>query len=277
MSHNISFPHLGLDFTISSVAFHIGSKPIYWYALIILSGFFCGLALASHKASKRGIKQDHVLDIAIIGIVVGIICARIYYVIFSFEEFRNDFWSIFKIWEGGLAIYGGIIGAVISTVLYCRYRRINIPNTLDVCCVGLLLGQAIGRWGNFMNCEVYGLTTDFFLGMSIDGGNPVHPLFLYESLWNLLGVILILIFRDKKKKNGQVFLGYLMWYSTGRLFLEGMRDTDYILYIIPKVLPVSQFVALLLMAASIVGFIIISKSDKEIFKPVPPLPKQTKE
>lgn len=268
MSHDISFPKLGLDLTINSVAIQIGSKPIYWYALIILTGFFCGALLAAHNSGKRGLKADYIWDIALIGIVVGIICARIYYVIFAFDEFKNNFVDVFKIWEGGLAIYGGIIGAVISTVVYCRFRKINIFNTLDLCCVGLLLGQAIGRWGNFMNCEVFGLPTDFFLGMSIDGGNPVHPLFLYESLWNFLGVILILIFRDKKKKNGQVFLGYIIWYSTGRFFLEGMRNTNYILYIIPKILPVSQFVALLLIAVSIVGFIIISKSNKEIFKPV---------
>lgn len=271
MTNQVSFPHLGLDFTINSVALQIGSKPIYWYALIILFGFLCGLIVAAHNSAKRGLKSDHVWDIAIIGIVVGIVCARIYYVLFALDEFKNNFWDVFKIWEGGLAIYGGIIGATISTCIYCRFRNINILNTLDVCCVGLLLGQAIGRWGNFMNCEVFGLPTDFFLGMSISGSEPVHPLFLYESLWNMLGVILILIFRDKKTRNGQVFLSYIIWYSIGRFFLEGMRNTNYILYIIPNILPVSQFVALLLTALSIIGFIIISKSDKNIFKPVAPI------
>lgn len=276
MSNHVSFPHLGIDLNINPVAFHIGSKPIYWYALIILFGFLCGLALASYKSEKRGLKSEYVWDIAILGIVVGIVCARIYYVLFALDEFKDNFLDVFKVWEGGLAIYGGIIGAVISTALYCRWRKINILNTLDVCCVGLLLGQAIGRWGNFMNCEVYGLPTDFFLGMSISGAEPVHPLFLYESVWSLIGVVLILIFRDKKKRNGQVFLGYLIWYSTGRFFLEGMRNTHYILYIIPDVLPVSQFVALLLIAASIAGFIAITISDKDVFKPIPPITKTQK-
>ncbi|MGN0162325.1 MAG: prolipoprotein diacylglyceryl transferase [Candidatus Ornithomonoglobus sp.] len=269
MTNVISFPRLGITLNISPVAFHIGQKGIYWYALIILAGFLAGLLLASYGCEKRGIKKDHVWDIALLGIVCGIIGARIYYVIFSFDEFRGDLMGVFRIWEGGLAIYGGIIGAVISTCIYCKIRKINILNALDVCCIGLLLGQCIGRWGNFTNCEVFGRATDFFLGMSINGAAPVHPLFFYESMWSLLGVILLLLFRDKKQKNGQIVCGYLLWYSAGRLALEGMRDTGYILYLIPGVLGISQLVAALLIAVSIAGFIFITKSDKPYFKKLP--------
>lgn len=267
----VSFPHLGLTLTISPFAFHIGQKPIYWYALIILSGFLLGLLLASHNCEKRGIKKDHVWDIALFGIIAGIIGARIYYVIFSFDEFKGNLWGIFQIWEGGLAIYGGIIAAFISTAVYCRIKRINFFNALDVCCPGLLLGQSIGRWGNFMNCEVFGRATDAFTGMSINGAPPVHPLFFYESMWSLAGVLLILLLRKYKKKNGQVFCLYLFWYSAGRLVLEGMRDKSYILYLIPGKLGISQFVAGLLIIFAASAFIYITKSQKQCFQKLAPI------
>lgn len=262
MVNNIAFPKLGLDFNISPIAFTLFGKEVYWYALIILAGFFLGILLVYCDAPKRGLSRDNVIDIALWGIISGIIGARIYYVLFSLDEFSGDFLSIFKIWEGGLAIYGGIIGAVVSTSVYCKVKKLNILNTFDVCCVGLLLGQAIGRWGNFVNCEVYGGVTDSVLGMSINGGAPVIPLFFCESILNALGVILILIFRNKKTKNGQVFFGYIFWYSTCRLILEGIRNPRYILYLIPGVLGISQFVAGLFIILSIVGFIVVTKPKR---------------
>lgn len=277
MTNIVSFPKLGITMNISPVAFSIGQKEIYWYALIILAGFMAGLLLAAAGSDKRGIKKDHVWDIALFGILFGIIGARIYYVLFALDEFKDNWLGIFKLWEGGLAIYGGIIGAVITTVVYCKTKKINVLNALDVACVGLLLGQAIGRWGNFMNCEVYGRPTDFVLGMSINGGSPVHPLFLYESLWNLAGVAVILLLRDKKKKNGQVFCLYLLWYSIGRIILEGMRDSDYILYLIPNVLGISQVVSALLIILSITAFIVISKSDKPFLEKLKPIEPETNE
>lgn len=257
----ISFPKLNITLNINPVAFTIGAKEIYWYALIILTGFFLGGAFVYFTAEKRGLKKDYVWDIALYGLLLGIICARIYYVIFALDEF-NSFLDIFKIWNGGLAIYGGIIGALISTALYCRYKKISFLNTVDVCCPGLFIGQAIGRYGNFVNAEVYGLETDLPWGMSINGGAAVHPLFLYESLWNILGFILLVIFRDKKKADGQVFCFYILWYSLGRLFLEGMRNTNYILYLIPDVLGISQAVALLGIVLGIVLFVIFTRNRK---------------
>lgn len=271
MVNNISFPALGLDLKVSPVAFTIFNKEIYWYALIILCGFLAGLILASAGCEKRGIKKDNVFDIALFGIVSGILGARIYYVIFSWHEFAGDFWSVFRLWEGGLAIYGGVIAAIISTTIYCRVKRINLFNALDVGAVGLLLGQSIGRWGNFTNCEVYGMTTSSVFGMSINGGAPVTPLFFYESMWSLAGVILILLLRGRKTKNGQVVCFYLFWYSLGRLFLEGMRDTTYILYLIPNKLGISQAVAAALIIISALLFIYVTKSKRECFKPLPPI------
>lgn len=262
--NNISFPKLGISLNISPVAFSIGSKEIYLYALIILTGFLAGVLFVAATSEKRGVKKDCVWDIAMYGLISGIIGARIYYVLFALNEFKDNWLDIFKIWNGGLAIYGGIIGALISTFIYCRVRKLNVLNVFDVCCPGLFIGQAIGRFGNFVNAEVYGGTTQLPWGMSINGAAAVHPLFLYESLWNVLGLILLIIFRNKKRADGQVFFFYAFWYSIGRLFLEGMRDTDYILYLIPGKLGISQFVAVIFIVISAVGFALVSKSKKNV-------------
>ncbi len=264
--NNISFPKLGISFNISPVAFTIGSKCIYWYAIIILSGFLAGAGLCAFRSKRFGLERETIWDIAIFGIFVGIIGARIYYVLFALDEFKDNFFDVFKIWEGGLAIYGGIIGAIISTTVYSRIKKINILNAFDAGCTGLLLGQAIGRWGNFVNCEVYGKVTDSVFGMSIDGMPPVQPMFLYESVWNLIGVILLILFSYKRTKNGQVMCLYLLWYSAGRIVMEGMRDSSYILYMIPGKLGISQFVAALFIVISAAGLIYITKSDKSCFK-----------
>lgn len=256
----ISFPKLGLTMNINNVAFSVGSKPIYWYALIILAGFFAGLLFCYFTCEKRGVKKDAVWDTAIFGLIAGIIGARIFYVIFDHDGFTS--WlDVFKIWEGGLAIYGGIIGAAVSTVIYCRVKKLNTAAVFDVCAPGLLIGQAIGRFGNFMNAEVYGGETSLPWGMSINGGAAVHPLFLYEALWNALGFTLIALFRDKKKADGQVFCFYILWYSFGRLFLEGMRDSRYILYLIPDTLGISQLIAALgiIISASVFVYLGIKK------------------
>ena len=261
--NNISFPSLGLDMNINPVALSLGIREIYWYALIILTGFLLGVSFVYFTCTKRGVKKEHVWDIAMIGLVAGIFCARIYYVLFALDEFKDNWSDIFRIWNGGLAIYGGIIGAVISTAIYCRINKLNIKNVFDVCCPGLFIGQAIGRFGNFVNAEVYGRTTSLPWGMSINGSSPVHPLFLYESLWNVIGLILLIIFRDKKTADGQVFCFYIFWYSLGRFFLEGMRDTTYVLYLIPGKIAVSQAFALILVIASAVAFVLLTKGAKK--------------
>lgn len=263
--NSIDFPGLGLSFNINPVAFSIGIKEIYWYALIILAGFLCGLIFVYFTCEKRGVKKDNIWDIALFGLVFGIIGARIYYVVFALDEFSK--WTeFFEIWNGGLAIYGGIIGAIISAYIYCHVKKLNTPLVFDVCAPGLFIGQAIGRFGNFVNCEVYGRETDCFLGMSINGASPVHPVFLYESVWNIAGLILLLLFRRKKHANGQVFCFYIFWYSLGRFFLEGMRDPQYILYLIPNAVGISQAAALLAMIISAVLFVCFARKYKKISK-----------
>lgn len=261
--NNIAFPKLGLSFNIDPVAFSILSKPIYWYALIILSGFLLGLLFVCKTCEKRGVKKDNIWDIALFGLIFGIIGARIYYILFALDEF-DSVWEFFQIWNGGIAIYGGIIGASVSAFIYCKIKKLNTANVFDVCAPGLLIGQAVGRFGNFVNAEVYGGVTSTVLGMSINGADPVHPLFLYESLWNICGLILLLIFRGKKKADGQVFCFYIFWYSLGRLYLEGMRNPSYILYAIPNVLGISQLVAAIMIIASVSGFVYLAvKKSKE--------------
>lgn len=245
----ISFPKLHITLKINPIAFHIFGKPVYWYALIILTGFLLGLLFVYKTCKKQGVEQDNIWDIALIGLVFGIVGARIYYVLFALDEF-NSIGEMFEIWNGGLAIYGGIIGAAISTFIYCRIKKLPVAKVFDACAPGLLIGQAVGRFGNFVNAEVFGGETPGLLGMSINGAPPVHPLFLYESLWNILGLAILLLFRNKKKRNGQVFCLYIFWYSLGRLFLEGMRNPTYILYVIPNALGISQLVAALLIIAS---------------------------
>lgn len=244
MEHLIAFPGLGLEFEISRVAFTVLGRPIYWYALCILAGVLGGLIFVVLTCKKRGVEPDHVYDICFWGLISAVICARIYYCIFDWESV-GGFWGIFKIWEGGIAIYGAIIGAILSTAIYCKVKKLNWKNVFDVCCPGLFIGQIIGRWGNFFNAEVYGMETDSILRMSINGMPGVHPLFLYEGIWNLIGLILLVSLRHKKKMDGQVFCFYIFWYSLGRLFLEGMRQSEYILYLIPNVLGISQVVAVI--------------------------------
>ena len=261
MTNVIGFPTLNLNLTVSRVAFTVSGPEIYWYAICILSGFLLGLLFVTKTCKKRGVNPDDVFDIAFWGLIFSIICARIYYCIFDWKSI-GGFWGIFKIWEGGIAIYGALIGAIATAYFICRKRNLNTLNIFDVCSGGLLIGQIIGRWGNFFNAEVYGRETDCLFAMTINGGKGVHPLFLYEGIWNFLGLLLILLFRDKKRADGQVFFFYIFWYSLGRLFLEGMRDTEYILYLIPNVLGISQLVAFLGIFLGIFGMIFAPRYKK---------------
>ena len=260
MTNVISFPGLGgISFDINRVAFTIFGKEVYWYAIIILAGFLSGLAFAYNTCEKRGVKKEYVFDVAFWGLIIGIICARLYYVIFDGESISGDFINIFRIWNGGLAIYGGIIGAVGTVIVYSKIHKLQMMKLFDVCTPGLIIGQIIGRWGNFVNAEVFGRETNLPWRMSINGGAGVHPMFLYESLWNFIGFLIILKFRDKKKADGQVFYFYIIWYGIGRFFLESMRQPQYILWLIPDVLGISQLVALIAVAVGMVAIVYNNK------------------
>lgn len=261
MINQIGFPSLNLSFMVNRVAFTVFGREIYWYAICILSGYILGLLFVTKTCKKRGVNPDDIFDICFWGLIISIISARIYYCIFDWKEI-GGFWGIFRIWEGGIAIYGALIGAIATAYFICRKRKLNTLNVFDVCTPGLLIGQIIGRWGNFFNAEVYGHETDSLFAMTINGGKGVHPLFLYEGIWNFAGLLLILIFRDKKRADGQVFFFYIFWYSLGRLFLEGMRDSEYILYLIPNILGISQVVAFLGIILGISASVLLLKCKK---------------
>ena len=159
MTNTIGFPGLGITLTVNRVAFSVFGKDIYWYALCILTGYLAGLAFVSATCKKRGADPDNIFDICFYGLIFGLIGARIYYCIFDWKSI-GGFWGIFRIWEGGIAIYGALIGAIASTYVYCRIKKLNILRIFDVCVPGLFVGQIIGRWGNFFNAEVYGRETD---------------------------------------------------------------------------------------------------------------------
>ncbi len=226
MSHTIAFPGLGLHFTLKRSFSFFGLIDIYWYAVIICCGILCGFLYATREGKRQNLPTDLFVDVLLVGLPSAIVGARLYYVFSRWDYYRLDFWQIFNIRGGGLAIYGGLIGAVIAVSVYCIVKKQNILQLFDICAVSLLIGQGIGRWGNFVNAEAYGYETTLPWAMEIVAeGQPllVHPTFLYESVWNLLGAGLLAFLIKHKKRNGQIFWLYLIWYGIGRFLIEGLR------------------------------------------------------
>lgn len=234
MIHQISFPGLHLSFSINRVAFEVFGIPVYWYGLLIATGVILAVLYGNFAAKREGLSQDDFFNMVLFSVPVAIICARLYYVMFSWEMYRDDLFSILDIRSGGLAIYGGIIGICLVIFFYCKKKKLSIGMVLDVLAVGLLIGQAIGRWGNFMNGEAYGSATHLPWAMTIEKygkmvAESVHPTFLYESLWNAVGIAVLLCYRKFCKFRGELFCGYLCWYGLGRVWIEGLRaDSLYI-------------------------------------------------
>jgi phosphatidylglycerol:prolipoprotein diacylglycerol transferase len=246
---------------INRVAFEFLGIPVYWYALIIVSGIVLAVWLSSREAVRVGMKADDVTDFMLWGLPLSIVGARLYYVLFDLPQYIADPIQIFNIRAGGLAIYGGLIAGGITLYFFTKYHFISLWTFLDIAAPSVLLAQAIGRWGNFMNHEAFGPnTTRAFLeslhlprfiieNMYIDGIYR-QPTFLYESLWSLLGVIILLVLRKRPHllKQGEVALGYVVWYSFGRFFIEGMRtDSLYLM----STIRVSQLLSAILFAGAI--------------------------
>ena len=252
MKNTIAFPGLGLGpFTIREDFSFFGLK-IHWYGILIALGVVLAYFFCRKKAKSRGITDDTLLDIILYGLPAAIVCARLYYVVFSWADYKDDFLSVFKVWEGGLAIYGGIIGACISTAVYCRIKKLPLAKVLDIGAFGLLIGQIVGRWGNFVNAEAYGsLTESALLRMELlDKAITVHPTFLYESLWNVFVLAFLHVYEKKQAFCGEIFLGYISCYGIGRFFIEGMRQDSLWL----GAVRISQCVA---FACTIVGICLI--------------------
>jgi phosphatidylglycerol:prolipoprotein diacylglycerol transferase len=251
----IQFPGFGFQVTVDRVAFSVFGIPIHWYGIIIAFGFLLAVLYGAKRAPKFGVKEDDLIDMLFFAVPSAIIVSRIYFVIFS-DSIRS-FAEAIRIWDGGLAIYGGVIGAVAAAVIFCRIRKVNTAALLDVSGLGLLIGQSVGRWGNFFNQEIYGTHTDlpWRMGVAAAGErvsgiyNTVHPLFLYESLWNALGFVLLHFVSKKRRFNGQIFMLYITWYGLGRAFFELIRAETDVLYLFNSAVPVSMALAVACAAA----------------------------
>ena len=241
-STKIAFPGLGIEeFTVKRVAFEIFGHPVAWYGIIIAIGMLVAVSYIMYRTREyKGITVDDVVDFALFVIIFGVIGARLYYVIFDPTPNYSSFIDVIAIWEGGLAIYGGIIAGAATAMIVCRVKKIHIPCFFDMLAPAVMIAQAIGRWGNFVNGEAHGGETDAFIRMQLNGV-CVHPTFLYESLWNILGFVLLNVLYRRRKFDGQVVLGYLAWYGLGRAIIEGLRTDS--LYIGP--IRVSQLVGIL--------------------------------
>lgn len=247
----LRFPGLGWEIPISRVAVSIGSLEIYWYGVIIAVGFGLGLWVYLSHNRSCGIHPDEGLDIILWSMLGAIVGARAYYVAFQWDHYKDNLKEIFNLRGGGLAIYGGIIGALIVAFIVCRSKKLPMLPVADAAFPGVMLGQAIGRWGNFFNMEAFGTNTTLPWGMTsdtisnylsrhqaallaqgvvVDPAMPVHPTFLYESLWNLIGVAVLLLWLfPRRSYDGQITLGYTAWYGLGRFFVEGLR-TDSLMW-----------------------------------------------
>ena len=261
MINQISFPGMGLSFSVSRSLFSVFGIPVYTYGLLIALGVCLAFIYAAREVKKTSISQDDFINMFIIGLPAAIVCARIYYCIFSWDAYKDDLWQILNIRGGGLAIYGGVIGAAAVVLIYCKIKRLSVGSVLDILAVGLLIGQAIGRWGNFVNGEAFGAECNLPWAMTIVRGTrtiaeSVHPTFLYESLWNAAGVAVLILLKRKKVFEGELACCYMVWYGIGRMSIEGLRADS--LYLGP--FRVSQLLSAVLVAA---GLILIIKNYKK--------------
>ena len=251
----ISFPALGFSWDPSR-GFSIGPVQVHWYGALIGLGLILAVIYGCLRCRKFGLNPNDIIDGVLCVVPFAVICARLYYCIFRWENYRDNLSSILKIWEGGLAIYGGVIGAAIGIVVfsYVKKDKVKLTAVLDLTSLGFLIGQCVGRWGNFINREAFGYKTDSFLRMGLL--NKVtgeityhHPTFLYESVWNLCGFVLLHFLSKRRRYDGQIALGYVAWYGLGRTFIEGLRTDS---------LPIGPFrVSQLLAAASCIAAVAV--------------------
>ena len=280
MAMNISFPNLGIYLENVGKSFNVFGFELAFYGITIGVGVIAGILLAAHLAQKTGQNPDTYYDLAIYAVTLSVIGARIYYVIFSWDQYKDNWKNIFNIRQGGLAIYGGVLTAIITVYAFAKIKKLSFGQLLDTAGPGLVLGQIIGRWGNFFNREAFGEYTDSLLAMrlpldavrssdvtdlmrqhleKIDGISyiQVHPTFLYESLWNLGVLVVLLIWAKNKMFEGEVFLVYLAGYGLGRMWIESLRTDQLKLF--GTELAVSQVLAVVLIIVSCVTIMVKTK------------------
>lgn len=244
---------------LDRVAFELGPIQVYWYGLIIGFGALLGLWLAVRESERRGLHKDTFVDLVLIALPLAIIGARTYYVLFQWDYYSQHLADIPKVWQGGLAIHGGLIAAVITGYVFAKVKKLSFWKLADIAAPSIILGQAIGRWGNFMNQEAHGgpvtrdfleslFLPDFIINQMYINGQYYHPTFLYESLWNFLGFGLLLLLRKVNLRRGELFLSYVIWYSIGRAFIEGMRTDSLML---TEYLRIAQVISIVLIVVAI--------------------------
>ena len=282
---SLEFPGLGLEFAMERVAFTILGRPVYWYGLIIAMGFLLAVLVCCKLSHRFGIRQEDITDMLLAAVPLALVGARGYYILFYLDLYRRsdgglDIPAMLRVWDGGLAIYGGVIAAVLVLFVFCRLRKISFLAFADLGVFGLFIGQSVGRWGNFVNMEAYGGVTELPWRMCsaeiagelldkglvdtaayqsvLDGSLGVHPTFFYESLWNLVGLgLLFLLLKLGRKFDGQLFLTYLFWYGLGRAWIEGLRTDS--LYLFETGLRVSQLLAVLSCVTAVVCFVLLKR------------------
>ena len=244
---------------LDPIALSLGPIQIHWYGLIIGAAIALGLYLVVRESNKRGLDKDLFIDLLLWAIPIAILSARAYYVIFEWDYYSQNPGQIIAIWKGGLAIHGALIGAIITAYVFTKKRNVSFWQVADITAPSLILGQAIGRWGNFMNQEAHGgevtraflenlLLPEWIINQMYINGVYYHPTFLYESLWNILGFILLLVLRRVNLRRGEIFLTYLIWYSIGRFFVEGLRTDSLML---TESIRMAQFISILLIVGAI--------------------------
>ena len=280
--HEIQFPELGWKFNIDPTAFSVFGFDIQWYGIIITLGLILALIYALPRMKRFGLDSDRSVDAIIGGVIGGIIGARIYYVLMRWDEYKWDWKAIINTRQGGLAIYGGFIGALLVGLIICKIKKIKMLPMLDIVSLGFLIGQGVGRWGNFFNQEAFGTNTESFLGMTggtiqrtISDGmqlggdmyengldmlweKPVHPCFFYESVWCLLGFVILAFWSKRRKYDGQIFLMYLAWYGAERVVVEGLRTDSLMLGNIR----ISQALSAIIFVASVILQIVLYSRKK---------------
>ncbi len=262
MINTISFPGLGIGPLRIKETLDFLGLSIHWYGIIIAIGIAVAFFYGMKICEGHGVSKDNITDVLLYGLPSSIVCARIYYVVFNWEEYDN-FLDVFKIWNGGIAIYGAVIGACLSTYIYCRCKKINFLKVFDVGAFGLLIGQIFGRWGNFVNAEAFGSPTLLLWGMQISEISEniaFHPTFLYESLWNLCVLVLLISRRKKRSFDGEMFLSYIILYGLGRFWIEGLRTDSLYLGNIR----ISQLVAIGCVIIGSVIYIVLKKKNKRV-------------
>ncbi|GGL54302.1 prolipoprotein diacylglyceryl transferase [Sporolactobacillus putidus] len=254
---------------LNRVAVQLGPIHIYWYGIIIATGALLGLLLAMREERKRGLPGNTFIDLILVAAPIAIVCARIYYVVFEWSYYAQHPAQIIAIWNGGIAIYGALIGAVATTVVFCAVRGLSFWKVADIAAPSVILGQAIGRWGNFMNQEAHGGPTTraalenmhlptFIINQMYINGTYYIPTFLYESVWDFIGFILLLILRRVNLQRGELFMSYVIWYAIGRSYIEGLRTDSLML----GPLRVSQWLAWVLIIVG-TGLILYWRLRKE--------------